>query len=134
MDTLLKDLDDAEVTDELNSCNHFLVDSELEKGRHCFFNLAMSHFKNSFLNEKIDHVFNQLKWAAKINLALELVLKNIEDGTFRYFYAHENNTVKEMSKLLCNQDYEVNLEEKLQKIDNVDHCTRARANTDWMFY
>ena len=41
------------------------------------------------------------------------VLKDIEEGTCRYFYAHENNTVMEISKLVCTQDDMVNLKEKV---------------------
>ena len=113
MDTLLENIDGAELKDEPNSYNHFLVDLELGKGRHCVFNFGMSYFNNSFLNEKLDHVSNQLKYAAKINLAFRFVLKNIEDGTCRYFYAHEN-TVMEKSKLVCTQDDMVNLKENAE--------------------
>ena len=93
MDTLLEDIDDAELKEGLNFGNRFLVESELEKGRHSVFNFAMSSFNNWYLNEKLDHVFNQVKCAAKVNLAFGFVLKNIEAGMCRYFYVHENNTV-----------------------------------------
>ena len=52
----------------------------------------------------------------------------------RYFYAHENNTIMEKSKLVCTPDDIVNLNEKLQKMDIIDLCTRERANTKWKFY
>ena len=58
MDTLLEDKDDAELKEVLNYCNGFLIDSELEKGKDCVFNLTMSSFNNSFINEKLDHEFN----------------------------------------------------------------------------
>ena len=32
-------------------------------------------------------------YQAKVNLALGFILQNIEDGGFRYFYAHENHTL-----------------------------------------
>ena len=64
------------------------------------FNFAMSSFDMSLLNDKLDYVFKELKCAAKINLAFRFVLKNIEDGMCRYFYAHENNTNMERSKLV----------------------------------
>ena len=82
----------------------------------------------------MDHAFNQLKGAAEVNLAFVFVMKNIEDGTRRYFYAHENNTVMERSKVICTQDDMDNLQVKLQKLDIFDHCTRERANTKWKFY
>ena len=95
-DTLLEDINDTELKEQFNSCKHFLVDSEIGKGTHSLFNFAMSASNNSFLKEKKDHVYSQLKSAAKVNLAFGFVLKNNE-GTCRYFYAHENNTVMERS-------------------------------------
>ena len=67
----------------------------MENGRHRVFYFAMSSFDMSLLNDKLDYVFKELKCAAKVNLAFGFVLKNIEDGMCRYFYAHENNTIME---------------------------------------
>ena len=94
----------------------------------------MSSFDMSLLNEKPDYVFKELKCAAKVNLAFGFVLKKIEDGMCRYFYAHENNTVMERSKLVCTQTDMTNLKDRMQKMDIVDICTRERANTKWKFY
>ena len=126
--------DNADLKEELQACQHFLVDSELEKGRHRVFNLAMSTFDNSLINKKLDLVFSGLKCAAKVNLACGFLLKNVEDGSCRYFYAHENNMLMERSKLVCTPDDINNLNEKLQKLDIVGLCTRERANTKWKFY
>ena len=85
LETLLENTIDVDLKEELESCNHFLVDSEIEKRRHCVFKVAKSSSKNSFINEKLNHVVNQLKCAAKVNRAFKFVLKNIADGTCRYF-------------------------------------------------
>ena len=86
------------------------------------------------INKKLDLVFNGLECAAKVNLAFEFVLKNVEGGSCRSFYAHENNTLMERSKLVCTPDNIINLIEKLQKMDTVDLCTRESANTKRKFY
>ena len=125
--------DDADHKEELQACQHFLVDSELEQGRHRVFNFAISTFDNSLINKKLDLVFNGLKCAAKVNLGFGFVLKNVEGGSCRFFYAHENNTLMERSKLVCTPDDIINLKGKLQKMDIVDLCTRERANTKWKF-
>ena len=88
----------------------------------------------TFLNDKLDYVFKELKYAGKVNLAFGFVLKIIEDGMCRYFYAHENNTIMETSKLVCTQADMNNLENRKQKRDIVDICTQQRANTKWKFY
>ena len=126
--------DDADLKEELQACQHFLVDSELEKGRHRVFSFVMSTLENSLINKKLDLVFNGLKCAAKVNLAFGFVLKNVEDGSCRFFYPHGNNTVLERSKLVCTPDDITNLKEKLQKVDINDLCTRDRVNTKWKFY
>ena len=133
MNNLFED-DDADLKEKLQACQHFLVDSELEKGRHRVFNFVMSTFDNSLIINKLDLVFNGLKCATKVNLAFGLVLRNVEDGSFRYFYTDENNTLMERSKLVCTPDDFTNLKEKLQKLDFVELCTRERANTKWKFY
>ena len=132
--SILFEDDDADLKEELQACQHFLVESELEKRRHRVFNFAMSNFDNSLINRKLDLVFNGLKCAAKVNPAFGFVLKNVEDGSCRYFYAHENNTLMERSKLVCTPDEIINLKEKLQKLDIGVLCIRERANTKWKFY
>ena len=127
-------VEDQSLREELESSKHFLSDTEMENGIHRVFNFAMSSFDISLLNNKLDYVFKELKCAAKVNIAFGFVLKNIEDGMCRYFYAHKNNTVMEKSKLVCAPDDIANLKEKLQKIDIIDLCTRERANTKWKFY
>ena len=127
-------VDDQSLREELESCKHFFTDTEMENGRHRVFIFAMSSFDEYLLNDKLDYVFKELKCAAKFNLALGNVLKNIEDGMCRYFYAHENNTIMERAKLVCTQADMTNLKERMQKMDIVDLCTPERSNTKWKFY
>ena len=46
----LLDDGDADLKEELQACQHFLVDFGLETGRHRVFNFAMSTFDNSSIN------------------------------------------------------------------------------------
>ena len=100
-DTFLEDTNEGELKEESNSCNHLFVDSEFDKRGHFVFNFFISSSNNSILNEIIHHALNQWKRAAKVNLAFGVVLNNIEDGTCRFLYAHENKTVKQTSILVC---------------------------------
>ena len=127
-------VDDQSLREELESFKHFLTDTEMENGRHRVFNFAMSSFEVSLVNDKLDFVFKELKGAAKVDLAFGFVLKNIEDGMCRYFYAHENNTTMERAKLVCRQADMTNLKKRMQEMDIVDLCTRERSNTKWKFY
>ena len=79
------DVEDPSLGEELRSCQHFLVDSELGRARHKVFIYAVEALNEKVVNEKLDHFFNNLKYAAKVNLAFGFILKNIEDGGFRFF-------------------------------------------------
>ena len=97
VEELVGDVDDQSLREELETCKHFLSGTEVENGRHRVFNFAMSSFDLSLLNDKLDYIFKELKSAAKVNIAFGFVLKDIEDGMCRYFYAHENNSIMEKS-------------------------------------
>ena len=93
----------------------------------------MESLNETIVNEKLDHFFNNLKCAAKVNLAFGFILGNIEFGGFRYFYAHENITLLDRSKLVCTHDDWAKLKDFLKKTDVIESCSRERMNTKWRF-
>ena len=113
------------------ACQPFLVDTEMENGRHKVFNFQMSKLDTKIINEKLEEVFNKLDSAAKINIALGFFLRNIETGEYRYFYTHESNTLFEKSHLLCTKADLITIQGKVEKIDIVEQCTQERQNTKW---
>ena len=82
-DVIINEVDDANLKEELCSCQYFIVDSELERARHNVFNYAIENLNTKIMDEKHDHYLHNLKWAAKVNLAFGFILKNIENGGFR---------------------------------------------------
>ena len=115
VEDIVGDAEDQSLREELESCKHFLTDTEMENGRHRVFNFVMSSFDITLLNDKLHHILKELKRAAKVNLAFRFVLKNKEDGMCRHFYAHENKTVIERSKFVCTQADMINLNDRMQK-------------------
>ena len=87
-----------QLRDELNACRHFLADTEVENGRHKVFIFQLSKLDTSLVNGKLDHVFEKLDCAAKINVALRFMLRTIETGKYRYFYAHKKQS---LTNLCC---------------------------------
>ena len=75
-----------------------------------------------------------LKCASKLSLAFGFIFRKIEDGGFRYFYRHENNTPLDRSKLVCTNDDLAKLKSFLSKSDVIESCSRERMNTKWRFY
>ena len=85
VDDILNEMDDTNFERELPSCQHFLVDSELEGGRQKVFLYRMKNFNATIVDEKPDHFLNNHKCAAKVNLTFAFILKKIEEGNIRYF-------------------------------------------------
>ena len=72
---LVNDINDHSLKEELRACEHFLVDSEFERGQHKVFNYAVETLNTEIVNDKLDNFFYNLKCAAKINLAIGFILK-----------------------------------------------------------
>ena len=124
-------VEDQRLRERLRSCQHFSMNSE--KARHKVFNYAGETLKQTIVNEKLDNFLNNLKCAAKVNLAFGFVLEKIEDRGLRNFYAHENNTLLNRSQLVCTQNDLTKLKDFLNKIDVIESRSRERMNTKWKF-
>ena len=110
------------------------MDSELERARHKVFYYAVETLNETIVNAKLDRFFNNLKCAAKVNLAFGFILKNVEDGGFTYFNAYENNTLLDRFKLVSTHDDLAKLKDFINKTDVIEFCSRERMNTKWRFY
>ena len=86
------------------------------------------------MNEKPDHFFVNSECAAKVKLAFGFNLKSIENGGFRLFYAHENNTLLDRSKLVCTNNNLANPKDNFNTTDVKESFCRKRLNTKWRFY
>ena len=91
------------------------MDSDIENGRNRVCNFAMDTPDPKYLLEKLDVVFDSLKCADKLSVAIGFVLKNVEDGSFRCYIARENITLLEKSKFVATTE-EMTEIRKLQKI------------------
>ena len=125
--------DDKSLEEKLQSCRLNLVDSEIQKWRHSVFNFDFNSLTAQIIEGELDSLLNKLKCAAKPNLALGFVLRSIEDGKFRCFYAQENNTLLEHSKLVNYKDDIAKLKKILKKTEVIESCTKQRSNTKLPF-
>ena len=60
VEDILGYVDDQFLRVELESCKHFLTDTEMENGGHRVFSVAMTSFDMSLLNDDLDYVFREL--------------------------------------------------------------------------
>ena len=81
------DVDDKSLEEKLGTWELFLIDSELENGRHRIYNFALHSLDSKYLLQKRDVVLDSLNCAAKLNVAFGFVLKDVEDGSCRYYNA-----------------------------------------------
>ena len=65
---LLGVVDDNSLKEELETCKHFLVDSQTENGRHRIYNFAMGYLDPKYLLKRLDVVFDSLKRAAELTV------------------------------------------------------------------
>ena len=133
-DDIINAVNIANPKEELCSCQQFLVDSELKRVRHKVSNCAIENLNSKIVGKKLDLSFNNPKCAAKAKLVFGSILRKIEVGGFTYFYAHENNTPLDRSKLVCTREDLANIEDFHNKIDVIESCSRERMNTKLRFY
>ena len=72
---LMGDVDDKSLKEELETCKRFLLDSEIENGRHRLYNFAMDFLEPKSLLEK-NVVFESLEGAAKLDGVIRLCVQN----------------------------------------------------------
>ena len=66
---LVGEVDGESSKEELEACNHFLVDSKIENGRNRVFTSAIEKLDSHTFSQKLNTVFEKLKCAAKLNVA-----------------------------------------------------------------
>ena len=127
------DNDSESLKEELAACQHLLDDMNSGHGRQEVFNFSLSNLNTKKINEKLDQVFANLKCAAKVNLALGFILQNVETNEYRYYYPHENNLLLNRAFLLSNKNDLLNLQNKIEKLDLIETCTKEHQNSKWRF-
>ena len=60
VEDILGDVDDQSLREELQSCRHFLVDSEIHKRRHSVFNFAVNSLTVQVIEQKLDRVLDKV--------------------------------------------------------------------------
>ena len=85
------------------------------------------------MKDKLQHFCENLFYAAKVNLALGLVLRNVEVGKNRYLHVHEKNLILERSQMIANKEDMLELQNILDDLYIIDLNTRERSSARWKF-
>ena len=102
---MVGEIDNESLKEKLIKCRHFPVDSEMENGRHSVFDFYHGHTECTHFVSETSHSDQETQLYSKVDcVALAFVFERIDDGTSRYYYAHQNNTLMERSKLVVTKD------------------------------
>ena len=71
VEEIVGDVDDRNLREELQSCKHFLVDSEIRKGRHSVFNFAVNNLTQSKAQMKLKLLEIETAIKSKLTRTLE---------------------------------------------------------------
>ena len=131
---IVGDFENHSLREELPSCQHSWWTPNLKGPGTQILQWRSGNSQRNNSERKTWSFFNILKCAAKLNLVFGFILKNIEDGGFRYFYAHEDNTRLDWSNFVCAHDDLAKLNACFNKTDVIKSCSRETMNTKWRFY
>ena len=82
---IVGDVEDHRLREELRSCQHFLVDSELERARQKVFNYALETLNETIVNEKLGHFFNKVESCSKSEFGFWLHFEKHRRWSFQIF-------------------------------------------------
>ena len=126
--------DEPGAPEELEDNKHFLVAREINTKFQKIVNFPLFEYDTSVIGRKIDEVFASLTSAVKMNVSLGYLLKNMETGMFRYFYAENNNPLLELPITVATSDDLENLKTQIELVNFNESVTAARPDTKWKFY
>ena len=106
----------------------------MENGTHRVYNFTMDTLDSKYLWGKLDFVFKSLKRAAKFKVAFGFGLKNVEDGSLKYFLHTKVRTLLERSKPATIIEDLTKIKSAVTNTDVIESCTREWANTKLKLY
>ena len=133
VEQIVGDVEDQRFREELRSCQHFLVDSELERARHKVFNYALKFLNEIVVNEKRSF-FQQFKMCSKSASGFWFLFEKHR----RWRIPKNSRTRKQYlagSIQTCVHPFRLGQVERLSnKTDVIESCSREKMNTKWRFY
>ena len=125
---------DSAAQEELRSYTHLLVDKTSRTKRQVIVNFPLFEFNTAEIGTRVDHLFDSLTTAAKINVSLGYLLINIETEEFRYFYAEKNNPLLDQPVVVENSGDLASLKSQLDGVNFIESVTSQHPDTKWKFY
>ena len=113
--------------------NVILADAKIDKGRKVIYNLHTNNLRDGFdeIWWKLDEIFTDQNDAFKFNLSLELILRKMETGKYRYFAPHVNDSLFPSPFLIGSRKYLRIFQNKIPLLDPLEYVNNLRPNSKW---
>ena len=83
---------------------------------------------------ELRNIYNRQRSAFKINLNFSFVLRNVETGELRFFYASNNTNLLSIPMLVHNERTFRDVIEVIRTLDVLEWVRNQRPNSKWVFY
>ena len=133
MTQLVEEIDGESLNDLSETSKHFLSDSEMENGSHRVFDFAMEILDALTLSEKQDIVFEKLKLAPNLKVAVGPCSGNLKMD-FTIFTMHTKTTLWWSEQKLWRPNRRGKIKNVLSNTDVMEAGTNERINKKWNFY
>ena len=86
------------------------------------------------IESKLYEIFEQQTRAFKMSLSFSFVLRNVTDGTYRFFYGSNNNNLFDKPSVISDRDTFDRFILKLKSADILESIRAQRPNSKWAFH
>ena len=88
-------------------------------------------FTYEHMHDHMRNIYTSNQNVFKLNITFGFILKNIEDDSYRYFYAHNNEGIFPSPYTVSNTDDLIQLFRKINQIDILQSIFKQRPNSKW---
>ena len=83
------------------------------------------------LSTQLNSIFEEQSQTFRLNMAFGYILRNIDNGTYRYFRANHTDQISERPWSVSSAADVAEIETELQSLNITDYILRQRPNTKW---
>ena len=93
-----------------------------------------SGFSYETIHNNLRDIYTSNRNVFRVNITFGFILKNIEDESYRYFYAHNNEGIFPTPYTISNADDLLQLFRKIKHIDILHTIFKQRPNSKWKIH
>ena len=130
-----QDNDDEQLEALLNQHQEIIEAGDRLHDRQDIYNIRTHDFFTvETLIEELRIIYHRQRSAFKINLHFSFVLRNVETGELRLFYASNNTNVLDVPMMVHDDRSFRDFIEVLRTLDVLEWARNQRPNSKWVFY